>query len=166
MLSPTEVAAVITAIKGSIDIFDRIASPIKRVLLDRSDFDQIDARDKRWRFKVETNGNNIVVREDERTLQTISGEEMEKKLVGDDLKLIETYEAKMAEYFELWSAVYAQKGRSPDPLKNAQVNLQLKGLIKDMRGELIGILDFLEKLGVQLDDHYMHVRQLVEKEVN
>ena len=165
MLSPAEIASLIAATKNAVDIFDKLSGPIKRVLLPKEDYGWKDAKDQRWRFKVGTKGKDIVVRQDERIIQTISGKELEQRLSGGDLKLVVTYEKKMEDYFDLWTSVYEQKDMSPDPLVNAKVEKQLKSLIKSMDGELLGILDFLEtKLGVGLDDHYMHVRQIVEKE--
>jgi len=31
-----------------------------------------------------------------------------------------------------------------------------------MQRDLSGIIDFLQKIGLHLDDHYMHVRHLVD----
>jgi len=84
-------------------------------------------------------------------------------LSPNDLALVETYEKKMNEYFSYWRTVYSAKDSSPDPLVNAKVDNQLTGLISKMKIELLAILDFLENIGVQLDDHYMSIRMLVRQ---
>ncbi|MEM6373414.1 MAG: hypothetical protein AAF727_11630 [Pseudomonadota bacterium] len=163
-LTPAEIAALVAATKNTIDIFDKIVDPIKRVLLPDEEYQWKDAKDQRWRHKVDMEGSDVVVREDERAIQTIEGKELEKELSGGDLRLIQTYEQKMEDYFELWSDVYKQKDMSPDAKVNAQTNRRLRDLVKQIEGELTGILDFLQdKIGVHLDDYYMHVRQLVEE---
>ena len=81
----------------------------------------------------------------------------------NDLRLIKTFESKMAEYYDLWEKVYEEKDASNDALANARTDKQLTKLISKMRGELLGILKFLEQIGVRLDDHYMHIRHLVEE---
>ena len=166
MLSPMEIAAVIAATKGAVDIFDKLAGPIKRVILGEPKFERAEAKDQRWRFRVETEGQDVVVKEGDYTRQTINGAELSKALGPDDLALVQTYERKMQDYFELWTNVYAAKDMSQDPLVNAKTDAQLKKLISSMRGELLGILSFLQQIGVHLDDHYMHVRSLVEQQIS
>ena len=164
MLSPVEIAAVIAATKGAVDIFDKLAGPIKRVILGQPKFEQAESKDQRWRFRVETEGKDVVVKEGNNTRLTITGAELSKALGPQDLSLVQTYERKMQDYFDLWTSVYAAKDMSQDPLANAKTDAQLRKLIASMKGELLGILSFLEKIGVQLDDHYMHVRSLVQQQ--
>jgi len=164
MLTPAEIAAVIAATKGAVDIFDKLAGPIKRVILGQPKYDQAEAKDQRWRFRVETEGKDVVVKEGDHTRQTITGAELAKVLGPQDLALVQTYELKMQDYFELWTSVYAAKDMSQDPLVNAKTDAQLKKLITSMKIELLGILDFLQQIGVHLDDHYMHVRSLVKQQ--
>ena len=144
MLSPVEIAAVIAATKGAVDIFDKLAGPIKRVILGQPKFDQAEAKDQRWRFRVETAGKDVVVKEGDYTRQTITGAELSKALGPQDLVLVQAYERKMQDYFELWTTVYAAKDMSQDPLVNAKTDVQLKKLITNMKGELLGILAFLQ----------------------
>jgi len=80
-----------------------------------------------------------------------------------DLDLVSTYEASMNKYYARWKAVYAKKDSSQDPLVNAITEEQLTEQISKMKSELLGILSFLQKCGVHLDDHYMHIRYLVEQ---
>ena len=164
MLSPAEIVAVVTATKGLIDIFDKLAGPIKRVILGQPRFEKAEDQDQRWRFRVETEGKNIVVKEGDHTWRKITGADLSKALGPNDLALVQAYEFKMQDYFQIWTSVYAAKDMSQDPLVNAKTDAQLKKLISSMRGELLGILSFLEQIGVTLDDHYMHVRRLVAEQ--
>lgn len=164
MLSPVEIGALVAATKGAVEIFDKLAGPIKRVILGEPKFEQAEAKDQRWRFRVETEGKDVVVKQGDHTRQTVTGAELSQTLGPQDLALVQAYERKMQDYFNLWTRVYAAKDMSQDPLVNAKTDEQLKTLIVSMKGELLGILSFLEHIGVHLDDHYMHVRSLVEQQ--
>jgi hypothetical protein len=159
MLGPAEIAAIVTATKGALDLFDRMAGQVRAVLTGQPK--EAEGDEDRWRYKISGEDKGLVVRQDAQTVQTITGKELSERLEPTDLALVRTYESKMEAYFKLWRAVYQQKDASQDPLVNAKTDTQLKDLILKMRGELLGILDFLEKTGVHLDDHYMHIRHLV-----
>jgi len=160
MLSPVEIAALVTATKGTVDLFDKIAGQIKSVLTKRPK--EAEGGDDRWRFKIGAQEGNIVVSQDNRTIQTITGKQMGLVLGPSDLALVQTYESKMNEYFSLWQKVYEEKDMSNDALANAKTDAQLRKLILKMKNELLGILKFLEHLGIHLDDHYMNIRHLVQ----
>ena len=162
MLTPVEIAALVTATKGAVDIFDKLAGQVKSVLMKRPK--EAAGDEDRWRYRIGSDAaaTSIIVKQDKRVVQTIKGDELAKVLGPNDLRLIKAYESKMSEYYDLWEAVYEAKDASNDALANARTEQQLNKLITKMRGELLGILEFLEQIGVHLDDHYMHVRHLVE----
>jgi hypothetical protein len=160
MLSIAEIAAIVSATKGAVDIFDKVAGQIKTVLTKRPK--EAEGSDDRWRYKIRTEGSSIVVKQEERTVQTVTADQLANILSKSDLELIQAYEANMNKYFSRWKAVYAKKDASEDPLVNAITEEQLTDQIVKMKSELLGILGFLQKCGVNLDDHYMHIRHLVE----
>lgn len=160
MLSLPEIGAVVAATKGAIDIFDKVAGQIKSVLTKRPK--EVEGNEDRWRYKIRADGNNIVVKQQDRVVQTITGDQLAAVLNKADLDLVQTYEASMNRYFARWKAVYAKKDASQDPLVNAITEEQLTEQIVKMRSELLGILAFLQKCGIHLDDHYMNIRHLVE----
>jgi hypothetical protein len=160
MLSPAEIAAIVAATKGTIDILDKIAGQIKSVLTKRPK--AADGDDDRWRSRVSPEGDAIVVRQHGRAVQTVAGDQLARVLTRSDLELVLAYERNMNRYFARWKAVYDKRDASQDPLVNAVTEEQLSDQIVKMRAELLGILEFLEKCGVHLDDHYLHVRHLVE----
>ncbi|GAB3255934.1 hypothetical protein [Chitinimonas naiadis] len=161
MLTLAEVAALVTATKGTIEIFDKIAGQIKAVLTKRPK--EAEAEDDHWRFKIQPDGREIVVKQQDRTVQVVTADQLAHVLSPADLELVQTFEASMQKYFGRWKAVYAKKDASQDPLVNAITEEQLNEQVAKMKAELIGILSFLERAGVQLDDHYLHIRHLVER---
>lgn len=161
MLTLAEIASVVSATKGAIDLFDKVAGQIKTVLTKRPK--EAEGDDDRWRYKIRPTGTEIVVKQQDQVVQTITADELSRVLTRHDLDLVRTYEASMNKYFARWRAVYAKKDASQDPLVNVITEEQLTEQIVKMRSELLGILTFLEKCGVRLDDHYMHIRHLVEE---
>lgn len=161
MLTPVEIAAVVAATKGVVEIFDKIAGQIKTVLTKQPK--EAEANDDRWRYKIQPEGSNILVTQQQQTVQTVTADQLSQVLTPTDLDLVRTYEANMNRYFARWKTIYAKKDASQDPLVNAITEEQLTEQIIRMRAELLGILSFLQKCGVHLDDHYMHVRHLVEE---
>jgi hypothetical protein len=161
MLTPVEIAALVAATKGAVEVFDKVAGQIKSVLTKRPK--EAEADEDRWRYKIRPEGTSIVVKQENRTVQTVTGEELSKILSKTDVDLVQTYEASMNKYFSRWKAVYAKKDSSQDPLVNAITEEQLTEQIVKMKAELLGILGFLQKCGVHLDDHYMNIRYLVEE---
>jgi hypothetical protein len=59
--------------------------------------------------------------------------------------------------------VYPQLALSVDPIAKAKTEQQLKGIVVAMQGDLVGILDFLERAGLSLDDHYRNIRDVVAR---
>lgn len=161
MLSLTEITAVVAATKGAVEIFDKVAGQIKSVLTKRPN--EAEGEDDRWRYKIRTEGPNIVVKQQNQVVQTVTAEELSSVLNPGDLDLVRTYEVSMNKYFNRWKALYSKKDASQDPLVNVITEEQLTEQIVKMRSELLGILAFLEKCGVHLDDHYMSIRYLVEE---
>ena len=138
----------------------KFGGQIKSFLLKRPK--EAEAADDRWKMKIGAEGGNIVVKNESRIVQTITHDQLARVLHPNDLALVKTYEQKMNEYFKLWRVVYAEKDSSADPLVNAKVDNQLDKLIHKMRDELLGILGFLEHIGIHLDDHYHYIRNLVQ----
>lgn len=161
MLTPVEIAALISATKGAIDLLDKIADQVKTVLTKRPK--KAEGEEPRYGFKIQPEGSEIVVKQGERTVQVVTADQLANVLGPADLELVRTYEASMQKYFSRWKALYAKKDASQDPLVNAITEEQLNEQIVKMKADLVGILEFLRKSGVHLDDHYIHIRHLVEQ---
>jgi hypothetical protein len=160
MLTPVEIGALVTAAKGAVDLLDKFGGQLISFLRKGPKVAEQDV--DAWRIRIDRQGDDIVVRRQGQTIQTVTHDQLATKLQSDDLALVQTYEKKMNEYFSLWRSVYDEKDVSADPLVNAKTDAQLQRLILKMRGELLGILRFLEQTGVRLDDHYLSIRRLVQ----
>jgi len=161
MLTPVEIAAVLAATKNAVDIFDKISGQIKSVLAKRPK--EPEGGEDRWRYKVSADDKQITVKQDGRTIQTLSRAELESKLTPENLSHIKVYETSLQKYYKRWQQLYPKRDDSADALVNIKLEEQLTEQVKKMQEDLVGIVDFLQSIGVHLDDHYMEVRSLVQR---
>lgn len=107
-------------------------------------------------------GDKLVQSRNGSVLRVIGGQDLRAKLKGSDLEQINTYEDHLSKLLAEWQKVYPQRGVSPDAKVNAEVETRLQTLANNMKQDLLGILDYLMKLGFLLDDHYLMFKNAVE----
>lgn len=73
-----------------------------------------------------------------------------------------TMEESVRRYYDVWKQVYPHRDDG-DLISNAKVQNQLRDLALKMKDDLAGIVDFLQSIGVQLDDHYMIYRDVIRR---
>lgn len=152
------ITAAIGAATSAVEIIDKIADQIDRFITKSPE----PAIPKEHRLKIAKEGNAIVSKYHGQEHQRITAEDLQK-LPESELHHISVLERSMENHYSIWSAVYPQLALAVDPIAKAKMEVQLKGIIIGMRGDLEGILGFLERSGLQLDDHYMHIRDVVAK---
>ena len=92
-------------------------------------------------------------------MQVISSQQLDK-LPPVQKKLIRDYERAMKTLRQEWSHIKAEGASAQiDPATRAR-NLEL---LRSMKDNLVGILDFLQNNGIYLDDHYQDIRNLVSQ---
>jgi hypothetical protein len=92
-------------------------------------------------------------------MKVISSQELEE-LPPAQKKLIRDYERAMKTLRQEWSHLKAGDANALiDPATRAR-NLEL---LRNMKDNLVGVLDFLQNNGIYLDDHYGDIRQLVSE---
>lgn len=161
MLNGVEIAALLAAAKNAVDIFDKISGQVKSVLAKRPK--EPEGGVDRWRYKVTADDKQITVKQDGKVIQTLSRSELEGRLTPDQLAHIKVYEVSMKKFYARWSQLYAKRDSSPDELANIKLEEQLTDQVKKMSEDLAGIVNFLQDVGVHLDDHYIEVRNLVRQ---
>jgi hypothetical protein len=160
---PTLVSESIAAASAGIRLIDQMADQVMWFLSRRKR--GVDppawATERQWRYQVQEENGALVTRQDGRELQTITAADFEK-LPEAQLRHIQVLEKSMEGHYRVWAAVYPKLATMVDPVAEARVEAQLEDVIQKMRGDFVGILDFFQSIGLNLDDHYMHVRSLVE----
>jgi hypothetical protein len=156
MVDIATITAAIGAATSAVGLFDKIADQIERFITKRPE----PAVPQQYRMQIAEEGDAIVARERGNVTQRITAEDLQK-LPESQLRHVSALEKSMENHYAVWEKVYPQLALLDSPIQKAKVETQLEGIIQDMKGDLEGILSFLESCGLQLDDHYMHVRHLL-----
>lgn len=152
------ITAGITAATSAIGLFDLIADQVERFITKQPE----PAIPTEHRLNIKKENGAIVVRDHGQEFQRITGADL-ANLPESQLQHIKVLEQSMQNHYAIWAAVYPQLALQVDPITKARIEQQLKGIIVGMKGDLNGILGFLQSSGVQLDDHYLHIRDVVNQ---
>jgi len=112
-------------------------------------------------FSIEEEGDAIVSKSYGHVSKRITAQDLQH-LPEVQLRHIQVLEQSMNNHYSIWAAVYPQLALAIDPIAKARTEQQLKGIIASMKTDLDGILNFLVSCGLQLDDHYMNIRNVVQ----
>lgn len=156
MADPATILAAIAAASAGVDLINKIADTVIPM------FTGSKPTNKEHRMMIEGENGKIVAKEHGRQVKVITGPDLEK-MSPDLLDHVRVYEASAKVNYEIWKAVYPQRNASTDAVVNAKIELQLRRIVGDMKGDLDGILRFLETAGIQLDDHYLQFRDAIQR---
>jgi hypothetical protein len=156
MVDLATIMAVIAAATSGVGLIDKIADEVERFVTKRP----VPTVPKEHRMQIAREGDAMVSRSHGRELQRITAQDLEK-LPEATLRHVKVLEQSMEYYYSIWAAVYPQLAIAIDPIAKAKTEQQLKGIVIGMKGDLDGILSFLEQVGFQLDDHYLNIRDVV-----
>ena len=143
-----------TSLAGSIAVIDDVTDEIDAVVHGRA--------------QARTNRQyGIVVRRERGALvayqrmQVIKGEDLQK-LPPEQRDALEAYETSMTRFHDAWKSVWARRSAAKTLQERESIDTELQRLVQGMQEDLHGILDFFGSQGMVLDDHYRHVRVLVD----
>ncbi len=148
----------ISAATSAVGLFDKIADQIERFLTISEE--PLMAREHR--MQITNEDGSIVAREHGQITQIITGKDL-RNLPEQQLRHVTVLENSMENHYAIWESVYPQLALMDSPIQKARVSKQLEIIIKDMKGDLEGVLSFLQTCGLYLDDHYIHIRDLVNQ---
>ena len=157
MVDLATISAAISAATTAVGLFDKIADQIERFITKSA----VPSVPKEHRMKITEENDAIVSREHGQVNQTITASDL-KTLPDSQLRHVTVLEKSMENHYSIWEKVYPDLALLDSPIQKAKVEKQLEGIIHDMKGDLEGILSFLESCGLNLDDHYMNIRSLVK----
>jgi hypothetical protein len=152
------ISAAIGAATAGVGLIDKIADQVSRFLTNREE----SVIPVEHRLQIERDGDAIVQTRHGIEYQRITASDLQH-LPEADLQHIKVLERSMDNHYAVWASVYPQLALSVDPIAKAKTEQQLKGIVVAMQGDLVGILDFLERAGLSLDDHYRNIRDVVAR---
>lgn len=150
------ITAALGAATSAVGLIDKVADQVERFMTKRSE----PMVPKEHRFTIEKQGDAIVSKYHGQERQRITAQDLQK-LPEATLRHIKVLEQAMENHYSIWAAAYPQLALAVDPIAKAKTEQQLKSVIVGMKGDLEGILNFLEQSGLYLDDHYLHIRDVV-----
>ncbi|WP_431683692.1 hypothetical protein [Kitasatospora sp. KL5] len=151
------IEAAISAATAAIGLIDKFGDQVVRFITKRPE----PAVPPEYRMQIEEADGALVSRSHGQEVQRITVDDL-KHLPEPLVRHVSVLEGAMERHYKIWAAVYPQLA-TMDGVQKAKVELQLQEVIRDMRTDLDGILAFLESCGLQLDDHYQHIRYLVRE---
>ena len=148
---------VISAATAAVTLFDKIADQVERFISKRPE----PAVPPEHRMSIRQAEGDLIATEHGTETQRITRDDLAKlpKPLRDHVFVLEN---SMQNHYMVWSAAYPQLALLDSPVQKAKVEAQLGDVIRSMKSDLDGILAFLESAGFYLDDHYLHIRQLVQ----
>jgi hypothetical protein len=152
------ITAAIGAASAGVGLIDKIGDQITRFLGKKSE----PAVPTEHRASITREGDDIVQKHHGVEHERITASDLQK-LPEAQLRHITVHEKSMENHYSIWAAVYPQLALAVDPIAKAKTEQQLKGIIVDMKKDLVAILDFLTDAGLDLDDHYRHIRDVVSE---
>ncbi|RVP50010.1 hypothetical protein [Sinorhizobium medicae] len=95
------------------------------------------------------------------TFQAVTYEELRQRLNDNDRGYIETLSQAMENYQRQWNSAYQQKSMASG-MDIGRLEAQLQYLAQQIAEALLRLLEFVSKMGLRLDDHYMAARQVAK----
>jgi hypothetical protein len=158
MVDLATISAAIGAATACVQLIDKIGDQVSQFLTK----DRKPVTPTEHRAKIERDGDSIVQKRYGSEYQRITASDLQK-LPYSDLQHIQVYEQAMENHYAVWASVYPGIALAVDPIAKARTELQLKAIIAAMKGDLLAILNFLRKSGLELDDHYSKFYDVVSK---
>jgi len=146
-------AGVLSDLDRSVQIIDRISGQIVDVARGQISSENAYAH----RMLIRRGGDGLVAYQ---RFGVITKEQLDT-LPESQRTHIGAYETSLERLRVAWENLYPQRISPANGSINSEVEARLKQLIHEMRKDLLGILDFLEKNGIYLDDHYQEVRDVL-----
>lgn len=145
---------LVSSLSRSVEVIDALTPQIEAVSLGQTQADV----DRHYGIVIRKDGKDLVAYQ---RIHVIESEDL-KKLPQEQQEVLEAYESSMNQFGDRWKALYSKRGQASDE-ERGTIDNDLKTLVKEMRKDLTGVLDSLARQGGTLNDHYRHIRGIVDK---
>lgn len=144
-------AKLTTSLGSTIEAFDSISDEIEAALKN-----QPPNPDHLHSYLIRRAGDSVAAYQKMTVIKETDLEQLPKK----ERDLIGTYEKSMERMLKEWKKL---KSAKPASQLDPKTREQRIALLREMKENLVGILNFLESKGIYLTDHYQDVRHLVSE---
>jgi hypothetical protein len=155
MLGLAEAKLAVDVVAGAIGVVDKLYPRLMRILTGAEPT-------KEPSIKIEKQGDELVAKRDGVPRQTVSYQELMQRLTPDDVRYIRMYEGSIKNYEAQIEQVYPQLALL-GPVEKAQTEMRLKQMVQAIKTDLLGIIDYIQTIGLDLEDHYSRTRDLIAR---
>ena len=149
MLDVVAAGQAVSAIAGALGVVDKVYSMFMkfRQTGEIENDGNVSQSQHTELISVDNNGTKLIHSVDGKTVQTVTREELGKKLNKTDLTFIVTYEKKMSSLFEQWVEI-TKDVSLVDPRTRARHQEQIKAISDDMADCLRQVFGLLSQVGI------------------
>jgi hypothetical protein len=140
-----------TALGSGFEALDQISDEIAATIQNLP----LDTPQPHHGFLIQRTGKSVAAY---RRMEVLTADQLDQ-LPKDQRDLIREYERSMKKLTTEWKKLK----RAGTAQLDEEVRNQMLALLRGAKEDLVGILNFLEKQGIYLDDHYLEVRHLVSE---
>jgi hypothetical protein len=155
MLGLAEAKLAVDVLGGAIGLFDKLYPRLTRILTGAEPT-------KEPSIRIEKHGEKLVAKKDGAVRDTVTYQQLMQRLTPDDVRYIQMYESSIRNYEAQIEQVYPQLAFL-GPIEKAQTEARLKQMVQAIRKDLLGILGYVQTIGLDLDDHYSRTRDLIAR---
>jgi len=94
--------------------------------------------------------------------QTVTYDELRTRLQDGDRQYIDTLSTALKNYELQWNSAYRARSMA-DGMDIGRYDAQLEYLAEQIADPLLKVLDFVQRMGLYLDDHYHAARQIAQQ---
>lgn len=152
----TRDTGTLSSLDRSVKIIDRISGQVLNVATGQ--LSDSDSATNQYRMVFRKSGDEIVAYH---RMGTISKNQLDQLPISDRNQ-IRVWEKSLAKLKKTWDKEYPKRIRSDGSI-DQNVENRLQTLVKEMKKDLVAILDFLESQQLYLDDHYQNIRSVVSQ---
>jgi hypothetical protein len=145
-------------VSNSVEVIDALVPEIEAVISGNAQAEV----NRQYGVIVRRQGKDLVAYQ---RLQVIPGEQLEH-LSGEEKEAIKVHADRMTSLRDRWEKLYERRIAAKDEKQRAKIDGELKLLGKDLKIEFQATLEFLIRQGAVLEDHYRHVRSIVDRLAN
>lgn len=155
MLGLAEAKLAVDVLGGAIGLFDKLYPRLTRILTGAEPT-------KEPSIRIEKRGEELVAKKDGSVRKTVTYQELMQRLTPEDVRYIQMYESSIKNYEAQIEQVYPQLALL-GPIEKAQTEVRLKHMVQAIKKDLLGILGYIETIGLDLEDHYARTRDLITR---
>jgi hypothetical protein len=116
-------------------------------------------------IKIEKRDGSLVAEKNGKPHGQVTYEDLMNRLSPEDVSHIRMYEQSMTNYADTIEKAYPELALLP-AIEKAQTEVRLKQMVRSMHQDLLGVLGFIETIGLDLEDHYSRMHDLIKKWIN